>query len=262
MRRFADRHPYWFVAILEIVVVFVYLVAGTVARFAHLPSLALYGIAQVGLCIVAAALLSVLGWWRVVGLRRPDDWRDLRYFVVPLLPLAINLVPGIEVTSLGHLGEVVALTLMVGFAEEVIFRGLMLNALKARGLWRAAVITALLFGLTHAMNVLAGANAFDAVAQIFYATAIGFAYAALVLKKGILWPLVIAHFLIDLAVFVQRTGFSFGPGWTVAITLATAVIFTAYGVFIMLRVPQGSNGDVVSPGESQSMGERSNPAFL
>ena len=40
------------------------------------------------------------------------------------------------------------LFLMVGFVEEAIFRGLMLQALKARGLWQAAVVTALLFWLS------------------------------------------------------------------------------------------------------------------
>lgn len=262
MRHFADRHPYWFVAILEFVIVFIYLVAGAVAQFAHLPSLGLYGIAQVGLILVAVALLSILGWWRVVGLQRPDDWRDLRYFVVPLLPLAVNLIPGVEVTSFRYFGMVLALTLAVGFVEEVFFRGMMLNALRGRGLWRAALITSLLFGLTHAMNVLGGTSAFDAVAQIFYATAIGFAYAALVLKKGILWPLVIAHFLIDFSVFIQRPGWVLSPGWTMAITLATGFIFTAYGVFVMLRVRETSAGDAVSPSSERSRDEGTAAAFL
>ena len=31
--RFAEHHPYWFVAILEIVVIVVYLTAGTIAHF-------------------------------------------------------------------------------------------------------------------------------------------------------------------------------------------------------------------------------------
>jgi uncharacterized protein len=242
LRQFAERHPYWFVAVMELLVVLLYLVAGTVAHFAHLSNLGLYGIAQVGLTIVAGSFLAAMGWWRVVGFRQPQDWSDLRYFIVPLLPLVINLIPGVELTSLRHLGVVLAITLMVGFVEEVFFRGLMLNALKARGLWRAAVITALLFGLTHALNVLAGKSLFDDIAQVFYATAIGFAFAALVLKKGILWPLVIAHFLTDFANLIQRPGFSYPPGWTVAITLGIGVIFTAYGVFVMLRVPETARG--------------------
>ena len=243
MRQFAERHPYWFVAVMEFVVVLVYLLAGTVAHFLHLSSLGLYGIAQVSLTIAAASLLAAMGWWRVVGFRRPAERGDLRYFVVPFLPLAINLIPGVEVTSLSHLGVVLAVTLMVGFVEEVFFRGLMLNALRARGAWRAAVITALLFGLTHAMNLLADKSALDAAAQIFYATSIGFSFAALVLKKGVIWPLVIAHFLIDFAGLMQRPGFSFPPGWNVAITLGISIVFTAYGLFVMMRVPETTHGE-------------------
>lgn len=245
--QFAERHPYWFVAVMELVVVFVYLLAGTFAYFLNLSSLGLYGIAQVGLTIAAAVFLVAMGWWRVVGFRRPHDWSDLRYFIVPFVPLVFNLIPGVEVTSMSRLGVVFAITLMVGFVEEVFFRGLMLNALKARGFWRAAVTTALLFGLTHAINVLAGKSMVDAAAQIFYATAIGFAYAALVLKKGVIWPLVIAHFMINFASFMQRPGFSFPSGWNVAITLGIGIVFMAYGLFVMLRVPEVPRGEAALP---------------
>jgi hypothetical protein len=96
---FAERHPYWFVAILEVLVIFVYLLAGTVAHFMNLSNRGLYGIANLGLTIIAALLLTVMGWWKVVGFKSPDKPRDLLYFIVPFLPIAINLIPGVEVTS-------------------------------------------------------------------------------------------------------------------------------------------------------------------
>jgi membrane protease YdiL (CAAX protease family) len=122
---------------------------------------------------------------------------------------------------------------MVGFVEEAFFRGLMLNALKGRGLWRAAIVTSILFGLTHAMNVIAGKSVAEDVAQIFYAMAIGFAYAALVLKKGVIWPLVLAHFLIDFTNFIQKPGFTFPPFWNLFIVISITLIFTAYGIYVM-----------------------------
>jgi uncharacterized protein len=232
---FAERHPYWFVVILEVVVIFVYLLAGTVAHFMNLSNLGLYGIANLGLTLISALLLTVMGWWKVVGFRSSEKPGDLLYFIVPFVPIVINLIPGVEVTSLGFLVEILAITLMVGFVEEAIFRGLMLNALRAHGLWKAAIVTSLLFGLTHAMNVLAGKSVAEDAAQIFYAVAIGFAFAALVLKKGILWPLVLAHFLIDFANFIQRPGFSYPPFWEMLIVLSISVLFTAYGIFVMLQ---------------------------
>jgi len=232
---FADHHPYWFVVVMEVVVIFVYLLAGTVAHFMKLSNLGLYGIANLGLTVIAVVLLTRMGWWKVVGFRPAEKLSDLLYFVLPFLPMIINLIPGVQVTSLLTLLEILATTLMVGFVEEAFFRGLMLNALKAHGFWRAAIITSILFGLTHAMNLLAGKSVTEQAAQIVYALAFGFAFAALVLKKGILWPLVIAHFLIDFCNFIQRPGFTYSPFWTLFITLSIAIIFTAYGLFVMLQ---------------------------
>ena len=236
--RFAERHPYWFTAILEIVVIVVYLLAGTIAHFLNLSSLGLYGLANFGLTIIVAVLVTAMGWWKTIGFRSPDRRSDLLYFLVPFIPMFINFIPGVEVRSFRYLLEVFVLTLMVGFVEEGIFRGLMLNALKARGLWKAAIITALLFGLTHALNVLAGKSLAEQVAQIFYAVAIGFAFAALVLRTGILWPLVLAHWLIDFVNFIQRPGFMYPAPWDVLIVIGITVIFTVYGVFMMPKKKQ------------------------
>jgi membrane protease YdiL (CAAX protease family) len=228
--RFAERHPYWFVAILEIVVIVVYFTAGIIAHFLNLSSLGLYGLANLGLTIIVAVLLTVMGWWKAVGFRSPDRRGDSLYFLLPFLPVFLNFIPGVEVTSFRYLLEVFVIMLMVGFVEESIFRGLMLNALKVRGLWKAAIITTLLFGLTHALNVLAGKSLVEDVSQIFYAVGIGFAFAALVLRTGILWPLVLAHWLINVIGFIQRPG-----PWNVLVTVSVAIVFTAYGVFVMLQ---------------------------
>ena len=233
--RFAERHPYWFVAILEIVVIVVYLIAGTIAHFLKLSNLGLYGLANLGLTVILAVLLTGMGWWKAVGFRSPDRRGDLLYFLVPFIPMFINFIPGVEVTSFGYLLQVFAITLMVGFAEEGIFRGLMLNALKAQGLWQAAMITALLFGLTHALNALTRKSLAENLAQICYALAIGFAFAALVLRTRLLWPLVLAHWLIDFINFIQIPGFTYPAPWNVLITVSIAVVFTAYGVYVMLQ---------------------------
>ena len=111
----------------------------------------------------------------------------------------------------------------------------MLNALKVHGFWRAAIITALLFGLSHSLNVLAGKSMAETAAQIFYAVAFGFTFAALVLKKGRLWPLVIIHFLIDFTSFLERPDFTISPEWNLLLVMGLAVIFTAYGLFVMLQ---------------------------
>ena len=232
---FAERHPYWFVLLMEVMVIIVYILAGAIAHFKGLSNLGLYGIANLGLTIIAAVIITGMGWWKVIGIRSPDSPRDLLYFIVPFLPVTFNLIPGIQIPGIYSFLGILGLTIMVGFVEESIFRGLMLSALKTHGFWKSAIITSLLFGLTHAMNLLAGKSIVDNLAQIFYAVAIGFAYAALVLKKGILWPLILAHFLIDFFNFVQRPGFTFSPFWNLVIVVGIAVVFTVYGLFVMMQ---------------------------
>ncbi len=235
LARFAERHSYWFTALTEVVVVFVYLVAGTVAHLLGLGSLGLYGLANLGLTVVAVGLLTAMRWWKPVGFRAPDATRDLWYFLVPFLPILVNLTAGLEIAGLGSLTAILAITLTVGFVEESFFRGLMLNALKARGLWQAAIVSSLLFGLTHAMNGLAGGDALEVGAQICYAIALGLGFAALVLRKGIIWPLVLAHFLIDLTGFMRKPGAYSSPEWQVVIALGLTVVYTGYGLFLMLQ---------------------------
>jgi uncharacterized protein len=229
--RFAERHPYWFVAILEMIVIVVYLMAGTIVSVAHLSNQAITSIANSTLSVLAIGALSALGWWRMVGFKRPARPRDLFFFLPPLLPVLINLGVGLNIPSLLIFTELLAIAFLIGFAEEAIFRGLMLNALKARGLWQAAIISSLLFGLSHSLNLLSGKSGADILIQISYALAIGFAFAALVLKKGILWPLVVAHALIDFTSFIGKA--TVPAVWNVVAGVALTCMFMSYGLYLM-----------------------------
>jgi membrane protease YdiL (CAAX protease family) len=230
---FAERHPYVFVALVEVMVIAVYMVAGTVAHLRHLTTLQMYGIANLALTAIVALQLTRMRWWKATGFRAAGSPRDLLWYVVPLIPMAINWIPGIDLGSARHLLLVFALTLMVGFVEEAVFRGLMFTALRPLGGWRAVLVPSVLFGVTHSLNVLAGKSGPDALAQVAYAMAIGFAFGALVLRNGLLWPLVLVHFLIDFAHFSQKPGFELSPGWTRVVVMGTTVAFTAYGLWVM-----------------------------
>lgn len=239
---FATRHPSWFVALLEVAVVLAYLLAGTVAHLLRLPNAAIYGLANLGLALLVALLLTRMGWWRTVGLRREMP-RDLRYFALPFLPMLVNMVPGVDLRSFAFVLGMLAIALLVGFVEEGVFRGLMLRALLPRGPWTAVVATAVLFGLTHALNVLAGKSPVDDAAQVCYALAVGFAFAAVALRTGFLWPLVVAHGLIDFASYVQAD-VTYPAGLDLAIVAAMTAVFAGYGLFLMRRPPEAITGAV------------------
>ena len=114
-------------------------------------------------------------------------------------PVILNVVPGLQFTGAAEATGLLLLALMVGFVAESVFRGLMLTALRERGVWRAIIVTSVLFGLTHLANVLAGATVLETISQVAYTIAFGVAFAALVLRTGIIGPLVLAHAAIDAA---------------------------------------------------------------
>lgn len=240
--RFAELHPYGFVAILEAVVVLVYLLVGTIAYFLRFSNMVLYGLANFVLTLIVIAWLTRSGWWKTVGFKPLHQRGDLLYFLIPLVPMVLNFIPGVQIESIVYTTGVLLIALMVGFAEESIFRGLMLQAIKPLGQWRAAIITALLFGVTHAMNAMTGKSALDSMMQIGYAVAIGFAYAALALKKDVLWPLVLSHFLTDFVFFIQKPGFSLPSFWQSFLVISLTIGFSAYGIFMMLQKPRSHAG--------------------
>jgi len=235
LNRWVNHSPYGFVVALELVIILGYLLTGTIASLLKLTSLALYGIVNFGLAIIAIALMTGMGWWQTVGFRRPSKVSDFWYYLPPFLPVLINFIPGVWINSTRHLIVVIGVTLLVGFVEESFFRGLMLNTLISRGAWKAVAITALLFGMTHAINGLTGKDLTATAVQIFYAIAIGLAFAALALRKGLIWPLILAHFLTDSINMLQNPRMVVSSQENTLISAAVASIFTAYAVFLMVE---------------------------
>ncbi len=228
---FAERHSLWFVVLLELAVVVVYVLTGTVAHFAELPDEFVSILANVVLGVLAARLLTRLGWWRTAGFTRPIRSRDLLWFIPLLLPIGFSLAAGIEFKGLALTSTLLTSALLIGFTEEAIFRGLMLNALKARGPWTAATVTSVLFGLAHTLNLLSGKSGAEILIQVCYALAVGFCFAAIVLRTGMIWPLVLVHALIDFTSFLGREGIS--PAWDAVAGMGVTFAFMSYGLFLM-----------------------------
>lgn len=239
---YSNRHPVMYAILLTLLVLAVYVAAGAAATILKLPVNTFFLYANILLFILALVFLSAARGGRNVGLRGLRSPRDWLIFWLAFIPPIVNLVYGIvtkglSALSIGQIAIYFFLALLVGFNEEVFFRGLMLKPLALRGPWRAAIITSILFAIAHALNVLAGSDPIYVGLQIGYALAIGFGYAAMALTAGTIYPLILAHFLTDF------TGFL--PGGTVSAAPTTAeyviagvyvVAFIGYGVYLITQL--------------------------
>ena len=154
----------------------------------------------------AGFILAVVLWqgWRDVGLYR---WADAASWRLAWLPM-VYIVGGLAVaTFLGLPPATVLLlillnTLLVGFSEELMFRGVLLQAFRhATSIWLAVLLTSVAFGAVHSLNVFVTGDLRAALIQSSAAFLSGLVFIALRLRTGSLWPPIIVHALWDFATF-------------------------------------------------------------
>lgn len=129
----------------------------------------------------------------------PKDMKRYLFFI-PMFVLATgNLWDGFALSYKGK--ELVFATLsmiLVGFVEEMIFRGFLFKAMLGNGKTvPAIIISAVTFGVGHIVNLFAGQASFETAMQIVFAISWGFILTMVYYKSGSLIPCIIAHSMID-----------------------------------------------------------------
>ncbi len=204
MKTFASRYPFLFSLAVSLVGV---LAIWWPAWIHSLPVTTQVLLARTTQCMVVAVLLTALGWWREVGFVAIRSWRAL----IPYTPLAlvilliatiVVIIPGSRVRApeLILLGAVSFLA--GGFAEEGLFRGVVLRAFRARGMLKAALLSGTVFPLVHLANLLVGQNVGATAVQLLRTFLLGFAFAAPLAYTRNIWPLVILHAAINFSSFL------------------------------------------------------------
>ncbi len=93
----------------------------------------------------------------------------------------------------------------IGFREESIFRGVVVNNIAKKyikdkkGIYITVMASGVMFGLMHLVNLLLDIDPFSVVIQSVVAMGAGFYFAAVYLRGGSLWALIIMHTLADAA---------------------------------------------------------------
>lgn len=99
-----------------------------------------------------------------------------------------------------ELGVHILLMLLVGFLEELIFRGFLFAALRQSNLKTAMIVSSLTFGAGHILNLFNGSGmSLEAVLlQIVFAVLVGFLFVMVYLRSGSLIPCILSHQAINI----------------------------------------------------------------
>lgn len=210
------------------------------------------GISKGPLWNVVAAFLFLVVVIVVAG------WRDLKFGApAPMSSLRIMWFPALYVIAFLSMAGLLGLpplnlmllillsTAFVGLSEETMFRGILFQALRTRvKLWPAMIWTSVLFGSVHILNALTTGEVLSALLQAFTATLSGFAFIAILVRTGSIWPAIVYHTLWDFGAFTisagsEAQGAASGgdvAGWAFLLPVLLVLPNFLYGMYLLRNV--------------------------
>lgn len=146
--------------------------------------------------------------WRAVGFVRAD-WGQMLWLLPSALLILLMLLflsrailfGGLDVAAQRSIALIAGGTLLVGFAEELMFRGVVLGGF-VRVMPRALAVlcSAVVFALLHSVNMLAGLSFMDMLFQLLASFIMGLFLALIYLRVRSIFPLMVVHWLWDFSV--------------------------------------------------------------
>lgn len=186
---------------------------------------------------VLLALMAVIRW--------PDLWRDpVRLPTSPLIRVCIVAWWVAILLRLGFvqwdrvptdlLLAILATGVLVGFAEEILFRGIFLRAMRQGGRAEstAAWVTAACFGLFHVPNMFMGLG-WAGAGQVVLAALSGLILYAFRRHYGRIWPAMVAHGAWDVSTFLAG---HYLPAGTEVASLALQLVFVVLAVALLVQI--------------------------
>ena len=195
----------------------------------------------IGILLSATLLLFLkkYGLFSDYGLCAPKaSAKSMLYYIPIIIMLTANLWYGVTL-NYGALQIVfyVLAMLCVGFLEEVIFRGLLFEAMRKDNVKVAIIVSSVTFGMGHVINLINGSGAefLPNLLQVVYATSAGFMFVMMYYKSKSILVCISAHGIFNaLSAFANEASASNEMRILTAILLT--VITGSYALYLALSM--------------------------
>ena len=189
----------------------------------------------IGLALIAAGITAFVKINHLEAEYGLTCWaKDAKkyWYFIPMFILATgNLWGGFGLLYSGMAQVFAVLSmLLIGYIEEMLFRGFLFKALLPKdGVKLSVIISAVTFGIGHIVNLLAGQANVETVIQVFFAIAWGFIFTMAFYRSGSLLPCIIVHGLVDaLSTFSTYTGGNTMEWVYMGATIVVSIIYCTY----------------------------------
>jgi len=157
--------------------------------------------------IILIVFTASVGWLRPLFAKQPigGRWWMWIFVLLVITPIVLRFV-GIDY---GFYGADVVVTslfvgLLIGFAEELLYRGIVVKILRDAGHreWIVAVGSALLFALSHSINLLVGQPVIVVLLTVVYTFGFGILmYLVMRVTGNLVWAMLV-HAMTDPTTFL------------------------------------------------------------
>lgn len=219
LKRLRAAHPLLYCILSEVVFLGTLFVAsflltlGLAAAGADFDQLDSYLLGSIQEAVGVAAAVFLLARTGRADLVRRRGSGFLNGILVGMYPLFIigysafsSLVYGRPDLPLKPLPQILSFLLnmmLVGVAEELVFRGIVAETLLEHfgtdrvGVWKACLLSGVLFGGAHLTNLF-GSAPFGVLMQCVFAASLGTLFAAIYFRTGNLWVTIFLHAAMDI----------------------------------------------------------------
>lgn len=156
---------------------------------------------------------------------------DYWFFMPMLILMTGNLWRGFGIAYSGVAQIFAAVSMfLIGFVEEMIFRGFLFRILLKKDPAPVAItISAVTFGIGHIVNLFAGQASLETVVQVLFAIAWGFIFTFVFYKSGSLLVCIVVHGMVDvLSKFAASDENMTGAYIYITATIVIAIVYCLY----------------------------------
>lgn len=226
MKKLYDKSELWF-ALLWIIV---YCVVSIPIR-GELGNESIFML--LGLAVIAVGIFVFVKIYHLEEKYGLCKWQgkaaDYWFFIPMFILMTGNLWRGFDIAYSGAAQVFATISmLLIGFIEEMLFRGFLFRILLKKDPAPVAItITAVTFGIGHIVNLFAGQANLETVIQVLFAIAWGYIFTFVFYKSGSLLICIVVHALVD--AFSMFAGENITMEWVyMGATIAIAVVYCIY----------------------------------
>lgn len=180
-----------------------------------------YMLAEFVFFCIALIMLQITGQRHILKCTKKSFfkslWSGFVFFVLAIIGCTLFVLEeakqGITYKSLSEIVAFIIFVILVGLAEEIIFRGIIADSIfeyfgnSVFGVVKSVVLGGIIFGFAHITNYFAGQSLEQTIIQMIATSMLGLLLTAIYLRHKNIFGVAILHTILDFMVLFMQGSF-------------------------------------------------------